>query len=126
VQNPRFVARVFTRREADYCRLRYSNGNGDSARGVAQPKNDIRLGHAIHFAGCWAAKEAVVKSVGTGFVGFFPRDVEIARDESGKPYVVPLGTFRDKCDALRLGFHLSIAHSGTIATATCIAMEMIA
>jgi phosphopantetheine--protein transferase-like protein len=122
VQNPRFVARVFTGRETDYCKRR--NGNGDNALGAAQPKNDVRLGDAIHFAGCWVAKEAVVKSVGTGFVGFFPCDVEIAHDERGKPYVVPLGPFRDKCDALRLSFHLSIAHSDTIATATCIAMEM--
>lgn len=37
-------------------------------------------------AGLWAAKEAVSKALGTGFVGFSMRDIEILHDENGKPY----------------------------------------
>lgn len=35
----------------------------------------------------FAAKEAVAKVFGTGFRGFNPCDIEILRDELGKPYV---------------------------------------
>lgn len=38
-------------------------------------------------AGNFAVKEAVSKSLGTGFLGFMPRDIEVLRDELGKPYV---------------------------------------
>lgn len=39
-------------------------------------------------AGTFAVKEAVAKALGTGFRGFMPIDVEVLRDELGKPYVV--------------------------------------
>lgn len=39
-------------------------------------------------AGTFAVKEAVAKVLGTGFRTFMPRDVEVLRDELGKPYVV--------------------------------------
>ncbi len=35
----------------------------------------------------FAAKEAVSKCFGTGFRGFSPIDIEVLRDEYGKPYV---------------------------------------
>ena len=39
------------------------------------------------FAGSFAVKEAVAKALGTGFRAFMPIDIEVARDELGKPYV---------------------------------------
>ena len=39
-------------------------------------------------AGTFAVKEAVAKVFGTGFRRFMPIDVEVLRDEMGKPYVV--------------------------------------
>lgn len=39
-------------------------------------------------AGTFAVKEAVAKVFGTGFRTFMPKDVEILRDNLGKPYVV--------------------------------------
>lgn len=39
-------------------------------------------------AGTFAVKEAVAKVLGTGFRTFMPKDVEVLRDELGKPYVV--------------------------------------
>lgn len=38
-------------------------------------------------AGTFAVKEAVSKVFGTGFRTFLPQDVEVLRDEFGKPYV---------------------------------------
>jgi len=38
-------------------------------------------------AGNFAVKEAVAKMFGTGFRGFSPKDIEVLRDGSGKPYV---------------------------------------
>lgn len=38
-------------------------------------------------AGNFAVKEAVVKMFGTGFSGIKPIDVEVLRDENGKPFV---------------------------------------
>ncbi|GIX05454.1 MAG: holo-[acyl-carrier-protein] synthase [Planctomycetaceae bacterium] len=44
---------------------------------------------AQHFAGRWAAKEAVMKVLGTGFVrGIGFRDIEVKVKPSGEPYVV--------------------------------------
>lgn len=39
-------------------------------------------------AGIWAAKEAISKALGTGFVGFTLTDIEIGHNENGQPYVM--------------------------------------
>ena len=44
-------------------------------------------GKISRFAGSFAVKEAVAKALGTGFRAFMPIDIEVARDELGKPYV---------------------------------------
>lgn len=64
----RFLDRLFTPEEQDYC-LKHR----DSAR---------------HFAGRFAAKEAIVKALGTGIsqeIGWL--DIEIINDGRGKPRV---------------------------------------
>ncbi|MDL2248662.1 holo-ACP synthase [Tyzzerella sp. OttesenSCG-928-J15] len=38
-------------------------------------------------AGNFCVKEAVVKAFGTGFGNIMPKDIEVLRDENGKPYV---------------------------------------
>ena len=38
-------------------------------------------------AGSFAVKEAVSKVLGTGFRTFFPVDIEVLRDDLGKPFV---------------------------------------
>lgn len=63
-------------------------------------------------AGCFAAKEATVKAVGSGFI----RDVELSWDESGKPLVKMKG-YED------VEFVLSITHSREYAVASVIAMK---
>lgn len=52
-------------------------------------------------AGNWCVKEAVAKALGTGFRGFKPRDIEVLRDELGKPFVILYGRAKEK--ALELG-----------------------
>lgn len=62
-------------------------------------------------AGNFAAKEAVVKALGTGFTGIGVADVEILRDESGQPILAN--------QALRDRYHcsISISHCETYAMA---------
>jgi holo-[acyl-carrier protein] synthase len=74
-------------------------------------------------AGLFAAKEAVVKALGTGFRGFWPRDVEICHDEAGKPYVKLHG----KAEQIALEFNaghimVSITHNKTTAAAVAAIM----
>lgn len=44
-------------------------------------------GNTSRLAGNFAVKEAVAKVFGTGFRTFMPGDIEVLRDELGKPYV---------------------------------------
>ena len=61
-----FLQRVFTRREIEYC----------SSRKAATQ----------HYAGRWAAKEAVLKVLGTGWArGIQWTDLEIQNEVSGAP-----------------------------------------
>ena len=45
-------------------------------------------------AGTFAVKESVAKVLGTGFREFMPIDVEVLRDDLGKPYVILHGNAR--------------------------------
>ena len=99
MRNQRFLMKVFTEDELTYCQ-------GKSIESAA---------------GLFAAKEAAVKAAGIGFTGFWPRDVEITHDASGKPAVNPRGKFKDICDSKRIIFHISITHTKDIAAATAVA-----
>lgn len=64
----RFLDRTFTSEEQAYCQ---------------QHRESVR-----HYAGRFAAKEAVVKALGTGFRGEVDfLEIEILNDELGKPVV---------------------------------------
>src|SRR5260370_36364913 len=80
---------------------------------------------AKHFAGRLAAKEAVVKALGTGFSqGIAWSEVEIGRADSGAPAVVLSGRALEV--AVELGvtrWHLSISDSPTYAAASAIAVD---
>jgi holo-[acyl-carrier protein] synthase len=97
--HPEFQGRVFTARELAYCYGRRRTGE--------------------HLAGRWAAKEAVLKSLGTGMG---PRmewtDIEVVNDRSGRPRVRLYGEV--EAVAQSLGMHhidLSLSHSGGLAVA---------
>ena len=94
-----FIERVYTPHEIQYCQAR---------KQATQ-----------HFAGRWAAKEAVLKALGTGWVrGISWRDVEVRTETSGKPTIVLRGGAREAADALGIAEVLiSISHCRTFATA---------
>jgi holo-[acyl-carrier protein] synthase len=101
-QGDAFVNQIFTPKEQDYCR-RYA----ESKR---------------HFAGRFAAKEAIVKALGCGFRhGLSWLDIEIENDSLGKPVVV----FSEKVSALfgEITCLVSISHCHEYATAMAIVSE---
>lgn len=91
----RFLDRIYTPEEIAYCR-----------------------GRAPNLAGRFAAKEAVMKALGTGVRGVGWKDIEVARHESGAPSILLYG--RAKSRAQRLGVYdisVSMSHSGDYAVA---------
>lgn len=78
---------------------------------------------AIRFAGRWAAKEAVVKALGTGFVrGISFHDIEVLPLPSGQPVVELTGGARDLAESQGITeIRISISHSENYAVATAIA-----
>ena len=75
------------------------------------------------YAGRWAAKEAVVKVLGTGFVkGITFHDVEVLPEPSGRPVVTLSGEAKDIADNMGITQILvTISHADEYATATAIA-----
>src|ERR1700743_3147927 len=87
-----FITRVYTDAEIEYC----------TARKAATQ----------HYSGRWAAKEAVLKALGTGWRrGISWRDVEVRNEPGGKPLVSLRGGARDVVDKLGIAQILvSISH----------------
>ena len=100
-----FLTRVYTEREIRYCQAR---------------KNATE-----HFAGRWAAKEAILKCLGTGWSkGVAWTDLEIRNDPQGKPQVMICGGAKDRAQQLRIGdILISISHCRAYATATAVAIK---
>ena len=100
-----FLTRVYTTLEIQYC----------SARKAATQ----------HYAGRWAAKEAVLKAIGTGWSqGIQWTDVEVRNSEGGAPRIVLAGVAADI--AAQMGIDevlISISHCRTHATAFAIAVR---
>lgn len=98
-----FLNRCFTPDEQTYC------------HDHAEP--------AQHFAGRFAAKEAVLKALGTGWRGQIAwTDIEVLRDGAGRPSIRLDG----QCALIagQIGikqWHISISHAGDYATASAIA-----
>ena len=75
-----------------------------------------------HVAARFAAKEAAVKALGTGFAeGIGPRDVAVRSLPYGKPELVLSGKAREKADALGVKkLHLTLTHTRDNAAAVVI------
>jgi len=99
-----FINRVYTPEEVRYCQNR---------KQATQ-----------HFAGRWAAKEAVMKALGTGWRrGIGWRDIEIRNAPGGQPVVAVRGGVKDVVEQLGIRKLLvSISHCHTHATALAIAV----
>lgn len=78
----------------------------------------------VHFATRFAAKEAVVKALGTGFSeGIGVRDIEVRRTSKGRPYVVLSGRAKEVARELgvrELPISLSYTHTEAVACAMAI------
>lgn len=74
---------------------------------------------AAYLAGRWAAKEAFVKALGTGFAqGIGPSQISITNTSAGAPVLEPLNKARqyaEKKGAARI--HVSISHDASCAVA---------
>jgi holo-[acyl-carrier protein] synthase len=97
----RFLRRVFTDAEVEYCTRRRTP--------------------AIHFAGRFAAKEAAMKALGTGHSqGVLWRDVEVVR-RGGPPQLQVHGGAARRFAAMGAASSLvTITHSNTVAIAQVI------
>ncbi|MEF9992143.1 MAG: holo-ACP synthase [Paraclostridium sp.] len=74
-------------------------------------------------AGNFAAKEAISKAFGTGIRNFEFKDIEVIRDEKGKPIVKTYNNLKEMCiDYNVLEIKVSISHSKNYAVANAIVM----
>ena len=94
----RFLERIYTEQEILYCR-----------------------GRAPQLASRFAAKEAVMKLLGTGTRGVGWKDIEFRRRRGSAPFIELSG--RAKMRAMQIGLHdiaLSLSHSEQYAVASVI------
>jgi holo-[acyl-carrier protein] synthase len=102
----RFLDRVFTAAEQSYC--------------ARSPKR-----YYEHLAGRFAAKEAVLKVLGTGWRGGIAwTDIEVVKEVSGQPRIVLTGECLRIARELGItSWHVSLSHIETHATASAIGMR---
>ena len=91
-------------------------------------KNEIEYFNSKNFkvetiAGNFAAKEAISKAIGTGIRNFKFSDMEILRNDLGKPVVKTYNNLKQICiDFNVLDIKVSISHSNKYAVANAIAI----
>ena len=94
----RFLNRVYTQDELIHCRGRISE-----------------------LAARFAAKEAVMKALGTGIRGVGWRDIEILPNRRGKPLVFLYGRGAERAERIRMrGLEISLTHSKEYAIASVV------
>lgn len=77
---------------------------------------------AASMAGIFAAKEALVKALGTGFTSGNLSDICVLHDKCGAPYYDLRGAYAAHAAQRSItALHLSISHDGGIAAAVAIA-----
>jgi holo-[acyl-carrier protein] synthase len=91
----RFLARCFTAAERAYC-----------------DRNTVR--RAEHYAARFAAKEAVLKALGTGWAGGIAwTDIEVTRADSGAPGITLTGEAARIADSAGIArWVVSLSHAG--------------
>jgi holo-[acyl-carrier protein] synthase len=102
-----FIDRVYTAHEIEYCRSR---------KQATQ-----------HFAGRWAAKEAVLKAIGTGWRrGISWRDIEVRNGDGGKPTIAVRGGAFEAIEQAGIGeILITISHCRSHATAFAVALARV-
>lgn len=107
-RHPRIKERIFSADERAYC--------------------DKRNKPEVHYAMRFAAKEAVLKALGTGFSeGIRFTDVEVLRDERGRPKPHLRGRAEEVAAAagvIEMHLSLSFTHANAVASAVAITEQM--
>jgi holo-[acyl-carrier protein] synthase len=100
-----FEEKVFTLKEINYCRSK------------AEP--------SVHYAGRFAIKEAVMKSLGRGLgQNISWKEIEVESMESGQPVLQVYGKCKTLFDQLKLKkIHISISHDKSHAVGQAIAEQ---
>lgn len=99
--NPRFLSKMFTENE-----INYFKSNGFRYESIA---------------GNFAAKEAISKAIGTGIRNFKFKDIEVLRNELGKPIVKTYNNLTDICIKYNvIEIKVSISHCKDYAVANAI------
>lgn len=102
-RRPRIKERIFSDEERAYCEKR------------SKPE--------VHYALRFAAKEAVLKALGTGFSGMRFRDVEVVREASGRPVPRLHGEAARRAEELGIiEMHLSLSFTHSTAVASAVAI----
>ena len=108
-RTPSFARKVFSEAERAYC--------------------DAKANPEVHYATRFAAKEAVVKALGTGFSeGIGVRDIEVRRTTKGRPYVVLTGRAREVArdqGVREMPLSLSFTHTEAVACAMAITEDVV-
>jgi holo-[acyl-carrier protein] synthase len=65
----------------------------------------------------FAAKEAFVKALGTGFTAIAPRNIEVVVDQKGQPSITLSEEDRQRLGLGEVNIHLSLAHEEPLALA---------
>lgn len=105
-KTPNFVDFTFLPSEKEYC-MAISNRSVE------------------HFATHFAAKEAVLKALGTGFSkDVTPKDIEVLHDDKGKPFVVLHGKAKENAEALKIvNIQISLSFTKQEAVSVAIALK---
>lgn len=102
-RHPRIKDRIFSEEERHYC--------------------DKRSRPEVHYALRFAAKEAVLKALGTGFAGMRFSDVEVIREAGGRPVPRLHGKAAERAALLGIiEMHLSLSFTHTTAVASAVAV----
>jgi holo-[acyl-carrier protein] synthase len=102
-RHPRMKERIFSAAERAYC--------------------DKRNKPEVHYALRFAAKEAVLKALGTGFAGMSFQDVEVVRDAGGRPSPKLHGRAAEVAEEIGVvEMHLSLSYTHTTAVASAVAI----
>lgn len=109
-RSPSFAEKTYSAAERAYC--------------------DSHAHPEVHYATRFAAKEAVLKALGTGFSqGIHPLDIEVRRTAKGRPYVVLTGRAREVAreqGVREIPLSLSFTHTDAVACAMAITEDSIA
>jgi holo-[acyl-carrier protein] synthase len=102
-RHPGIKERLFSAEERAYCEKR------------SRPE--------VHYALRFAAKEAVLKALGTGFAGMRFTDVEVIRENSGRPVPRLSGKAAERAEELGIvEMHLSLSFTRSTAVASAVAI----